>query len=165
MNDTDQPVASDRVVCPATKGPIERFFIVAAMALAFGLWTGYDAYVLGKYPYPNPYNINEFGKHVFNHYGPVVFIPLALVLVAWGVWAMRRVLVADGEGVGYEGGARLSWTGIQAVDASRLKDKGILVLRFQGGRKLVLDSWKLRNFKDLVAFVEAHLPPEIHIGM
>jgi hypothetical protein len=163
MSDANQP-AADRVTCPASKDPVVRVFIGAGMALAMGLWTGYDHYILGKYPYPEPYNINEFGKYVFNHYSPLVFLPIGLALVVWAIVIMRRVMVADGEGLGYQGGAKHPWTAVTSVDASRLAAKGILVLGLQGGAKLVLDSWKMRNFKELVAFVEDHLPPGVHVG-
>ena len=101
-----------------------RLFIGAAMALAFGMWMAYDAYVLGKYPYPVPYNVNDMSKHVFNHYGPFVFIPLGLVLVIWGIAALRRVLVAEGDGLGYRGQAKRPWAEISSVDASRLAGQG-----------------------------------------
>jgi hypothetical protein len=164
MNDTDQPVASDRVVCPAAKDPVVRLLIGAAMALTFGLWMVYDHYFQGKYPKAEPSDINKYAGYLLNHFGPFVLIPVGLVLVVWGIGVMRRGLVADAEGIGYRGGARWPWTDIASVDASRLKGKGILVLHSRAGGKLLLDSWKLMNFKDLVVFVEAHLPPDIHIG-
>lgn len=165
MNDTQQPAPANRVECPAAKDPAVRLFIGAAMALAFGLWMVYDAYILDKYPYPDPWELNAYSKHLFNHYLPFAFIPLGLVLVVWGIVALRRVLVAASDGIGYRGKTRHPWTEITSVDASRLATKGILVLHFTGGARLVLDSWKLANFRDLVAFVEAHLPPNAITGL
>lgn len=161
MNDRQQVAPAGRVECPAAKDPAVRLFIGAAMALAFGLWMAYDAYVAKKYPYPEPYNINDFSKHVLNHYGPFVFVPLGLALAIWGIVTMRRVLVADGEGIGYRGKDKLVWGDITSVDASKLKGKGILVLQAGPVASVVLDSWKLLNFRELVAFVEAHLPPNV----
>ncbi|MGA2265643.1 MAG: hypothetical protein ABSH10_04350 [Phycisphaerae bacterium] len=163
MNDAEQSAAG-RVICPAAKDPAVRVLIGAAMALGLGLWMGYDAYVANKYPYPHPYNINDYAKYVLNHYGPFVLVPIGLALVVWAVVMLRRVLVADGEGLGYEGGAKHLWATVTSVDAALLASKGILVLGLQGGAKLVLDAWKLRNFKELVAFVEAHLPPGVSVG-
>jgi len=42
-----------------------------------------------------------------------------------------------------------------------LKNKGILSVHCSEQDKLVLDSWKLKNFRDLVAFVESHVKPEL----
>ncbi|MCJ7543547.1 MAG: hypothetical protein MUP47_03105 [Phycisphaerae bacterium] len=165
MNDTQQPAPADRLECPAAKDPAVRLFIGAGMAMAFGLWMVYDAYVLNKYPYPQPYELNAFATHVLNHYGPFVFIPLGAVLVVWGIVAWCRVLVADGEGIGYRGRASHPWREIASADASRLQTKGILVLHFTGGARLVLDSWKLVSYRELVAFVEAHLPPNAVTGV
>jgi hypothetical protein len=165
MNDTRQPAPAEGVQCPAARDPALRLFIGAAMALAFAGWMIYDAYVAGKYPYPEPYDLNAFAAHVFNHYGPFVLAPLGAGLVIWGIVALRRVLVADPEGIGYRGRVKRPWTDITSADASRLATKGILVLHFHGGGRLVLDSWKLTRFRDLVAFVEAHMPPNAATGV
>lgn len=170
MNDTQQVAPAGRVECPAAKDPSVRLFIGAAMALVFGVLMVYDAYIAKKCPYPdssksNPYGINAWSNHALNHYGPFIFLPGGLVLAWWGVVALRRVLVADGEGIGYRGKERHAWGDITSVDASRLKTKGILVLHFGPSARLVLDSWKLVGFRDLVAFVEGHLPPNVTAGV
>ncbi len=165
MNDTQQTTPTDRLECRAAKDPPVRLFIGAAMALGFGAWMTYDHYVLGKYPSADPSDLNKYASYLFNHYGPFLLVPLGLVLAAWGVVALRRVLVADGEGIGYRGKTTRPWADIASVDASRLQTKGILVLQFRDSGRLVLDSWKLTNFRDLVAFVEAHLPPSVTPGV
>ena len=156
-----QPAADkqtpSRVECPATKDPAVRVFIMAAMALAFGLWCAYDAYVLDKYPYGEA--VNEMASWAFNHFLPVVLVPVGLILLVKGVLMLRRVLVADAEGIGYVGKSKIAWGEVTELDASDLADKKIL--RLSGtDRTLVLDSWKLQNFPQLVAVVEAHVPRE-----
>jgi len=83
--------------------------------------------------------------------------PGAFALV-WGIRFLLRRLVADAEGIGYVGGTKVRWSDVTELDASILKSKQILCLRHGGGRKFVLDAWKLENFRDLVAVVEAHVP-------
>ena len=165
MNDTAPVAPAEGVQCPAARDPAIRLFIGAAMALAFAGWMIYDAYVAKKYPYPVPYELNAFATHVFNHYGPFVLAPLGAGLAIWGIATLRRVLVADAEGIGYRGQARRPWADITSADASRLATKGILVLHFRNGGRLVLDSWKLIRFRDLVAYVEAHMPPNAATGV
>ena len=86
---------------------------------------------------------------------------LGVLLVIVGIRMLRRVLVADSAGIGYLGKDKLPWDQIDKLDASQFKNKGILILLAGEGartRRLKLDSWKLKNFRDLVAFVEAHVP-------
>ena len=45
-------------------------------------------------------------------------------------------------------------------EVSLLQSKNILKLHHGGAKPLTLDSWKLDNFKAMVAFVEQHVPPE-----
>jgi hypothetical protein len=165
MNDTQPAAPADRVECPAAKDPAVRLFIAAAMALAFGGWMVYDHYVSGKYPYSDPSDLNKYASYLFNHFGPFILLPLGLGLAVGGIVTLRRVLVAEADGIGYRGQTQRPWGGIASVDASRLQSKGILVLHFTAGAKLVLDSWKLTNFRNLVAFVEAHLPPHATTGV
>jgi hypothetical protein len=155
MNGT-QP--GDRVECRATKDPAVRLFIVAAMLIGFGTYTVLDHYVWGNYPYPKPYSLNPYLKYLFNHYVPCVLIPLGTLALVWGVRFLCRRLIADAEGIGYAGGVKILWTDVKELDASTLKSKQILCLRHGDGRRLVLDAWKLENFRDLVAMVEAHVP-------
>jgi hypothetical protein len=75
-----------------------------------------------------------------------------------GIMALRLVLTADADGLGHKGKPKRPWDKITALDASQLKDKGILKVEYEGGEKVVLDSWKLQNFRDLVALVEANSP-------
>jgi hypothetical protein len=155
MSDTQQ---THSVECPATRDPAVRLFIVAAMFLGFGIYTIYDHYVLGNYPYPRPYELNPYLKYLFNHYIPYVLMPPGAFALVWGIRFLLRRLVADAEGIGYVGGTKVRWSDVTELDASILKSKQILCLRHGGGRKLVLDAWKLENFRDLVAVVEAHVP-------
>ncbi|MBS3734008.1 MAG: hypothetical protein KGY99_03690 [Phycisphaerae bacterium] len=166
MNDTsqEQPTIAAgsetprKITCPATKDPAVRLFIGAAMMIGFGVWCWTD---LGSFPKPDvPFSIksiNPWSGYLFNHIGAYVLLPLGLVPLLWGIVFLRRRLVADEEGVGYAGREKIAWRQIETVDATKLKDKGILVLH-AGKRKLKLDSWKLQNFKELVAFVETHAP-------
>jgi len=161
MNDAGQREPANRIECPATKDPAVRLFIVAGLLIGLGAWCIHDQ---SKYPYPQPYELNKYLSYAFNYYGPFVFIPVGLVFVVLAIVALRRRLVADEEGIGYQGKPKHAWAEITAVDASRLKDKGVLTLLLAGDKKLLLDCWKLKGFRELVAFVERRLPPDVRIG-
>ncbi len=160
MTDTPEKTAPTSVTCPAAKDPAVRKFIMAGMLIGVGIYCWIDA-SLGKYPPPEAWDfahINEAAGHALNHWTPWIAIPAGALMGLLGVRALRRVLTADAEGMGYKGADKLPWDKITALDASRLKGKGILKVEYEGGEKLVLDSWKLRNFRELVGFVEAHSP-------
>ena len=162
MNETTDTPQPDHVECPPTRDPAVRLFIMAGMLLIFGLWCFYDAYV--KYPDPYPYptdgDINKLAKHYFNHVGGIA-LPLAgLVPLVLGLRFLRRVLVADAEGIRVPGAPDVAWKDVKRLDATDLPGKGILRLEYGADKPLVLDSWKLQKFKALVAFVEHHVPAE-----
>jgi len=150
-------VAADRVECRAAKDPAVRLFIGAAMGIAFGAYCWWDAE-----PRPPAWDlshINQVASYLLHVAGPWVFGIPGLLAGIWGVVFLRRVLVADAEGIGYAGKERVAWGEVTNLDACDLKKKGILYLEYGDGAVLKLDAWKLQNFKGLVAFVEAHVPP------
>ena len=133
-----------RVECQATRDPAIRLFIAAALFLGFAAWCFYEGHILDKYEYkPYAEDINKFSTWALNYYGPFIFAPPGLVLALWGMLYLRRRLIAE----------------VKQLDATQLKSKGILTLVHENG-ELKLDSWKLTNFKPLVAFVEMHVPDE-----
>lgn len=146
------------VEAPAARDPAVRKFILSAMLLAFGLWCVND---LHKYPYkPAAENFNAFAGWLFNHTGAVALPIAGLIVLAIGLLQLRRKLLADADGIGYVGKPKIAWKSITKVDASALQSKGVLVLHHGQDGKLTLDSWKLQNFRDLVAYVESHVPAE-----
>ncbi len=162
MSDTPETPEPTSVTCTASKDPAVRTFIIAAMLLGVGIWCWMDA-ASGKYPPPKAWdleNINDAAGHAFNHWTPWVALPFGLLKAALGFIALKKVLIADAEGIGYKGKDKLAWDKITGLNASQLKDKGILTVEYEGDGKLVLDSWKLENFRDLVGFVESHSPVE-----
>jgi len=133
---------------------------MAGMLLIFGLWCFYDAYVMGHYPMPTDGDINKLAKHYFNHVGGIA-LPLAgLVPLVLGLRILKRTLVADAEGIRVPGSPPVAWKDVKRLDAADLPGKGILRLEYGAAKPLVLDSWKLQNFKALVAFVEFRVPAE-----
>lgn len=163
MSDTNDAPQADRIECPASKEPAVRYFIVAGLLLAFGLYCFYDAYILGKYPYPtgeDAENINKLATYYFNHWGAFVFTIGGLIPLVLGLRFLKRVLVADAEGVAPPGGPKVAWSSVTKLDATDLASKGLLRLEYGAEKPLVLDSWCYQNFKALVAFVEAHVPAE-----
>ncbi len=149
------------VECRATKDPAVRLFILAAMMIGIGVWCLLDMH---KYPYKSiSEDLNGFFTHVFNHYSPIVLLPLGLLAGLKAVMGLRRRLVADGEGIGYVGRQKISWSAVKSLDSAKLASKGILDVTYDTGageRTLVLDSWRLQNFRDLVRLVESKLPPD-----
>jgi len=163
MNDSSRPAETtdlSEVRCRPTRDPAVRWFIFAGLMLGFGLYTIYDHYIMGNYAYPEPYELNPYLKYLFNHYVPYILVPIGLIALVLGVRQLCRTLVADEAGIGYAGGKKIPWNQIKQLDASQLQSKGILTLRRRDGKALKLDSWKLQNFKDLVAYVETKMPAE-----
>jgi len=158
-----QTDAPQRVECPAGKDPAVRLFIIVAMLLGFGLYALYDLYFTQEYPFASPFdNIQTFGRWASNAFGAYICTPASIVLAILGLRYIRRVLVADESGIGYAGKPenKIPWDKVTSMDASQLKPKGILVLH-AGQRKLKLDSWKLQNFRELMAVVDQNVPQAV----
>jgi hypothetical protein len=160
MNQTNDTARQERVECPPARDPAVRLFIFAGMLMAFGLWCYYEAFVLGKYKLPPKPGVNDLFGYYLNHWGTVILPLGGLVPLALGIRFLRRVLVADGEGIRYAGSPAVAWKDVKRLDATDLAGKGILRLDCGRTKPLVLDSWKLQNFKALVAFVEQHVPAD-----
>jgi len=161
MNETSStgsdPAAPQRVECRATKDPAVRLFIIAAMLIGMGIWCLTD-----RRERPEAWDtkhINEVSGYLLNNWGPFLFLPGGLVAAYWAIRFLRRVLIADGEGVGYTGNDRIPWDRIEKIDATELA-KGFLRIEHGDGEVLTLDSWKLQNFRDLVALIETRVPKD-----
>lgn len=151
-----------RVECPAVKGydnPAVRWMIIGIVAFGLGVYCLIDAFIVRKYPYPEPFEVNQFARWAFNIFGTFFFIPAGILAVTWTWKLLKQVLVADQEGIGYAGREQIPWGDITELDGSRV-EKGLLVLKSGEDEKLVLDSWKLKNFRDLVAIIEQHVPED-----
>ena len=148
------------VECPATKDPAVRLFILSAMMIGLGVWCLLD---MRNYPYVSiSEDVNGFFRYAFNHFSPIALLPLGLLAGLTAVMGLRRRLVADQEGIGYVGKPKISWSAVKSLDSAKLASKGILNLTYdtgEGERTLVLDSWKLQNFRDLVRLVESKVTP------
>jgi hypothetical protein len=130
------------------------------MLLAFGVYCFLDAFIWDKYPKPVDGNLSDLAGYYFNHGGGII-LPLAgLVPLGMAIAFLRRRLVADAEGIGYAGRAKVRWDSVTRLDATELQNKGMLHLHHGAAKPMALDSWKLTNFKALVAFIEQHVPPE-----
>jgi hypothetical protein len=152
---TQAPQPQTGVRCPAAKDPAVRALIGAALLAAFAIWCSLD-----QKPYATPDDpINKFANYAFNFYGQFVFGAMALALAAWAAVYARRVLVADDEGLGYVGGAKIKWADITGVDARKLAKDSLLFIRHSGG-VMKLAGWRLQNFRELAAFIDAHVPAD-----
>lgn len=139
------------VVCPATKDPSVRLFIVAGFAIFFGLYCDHDAFVLKKYS-------TDSSNYVFNATMGIVLPPLGLIPLVYGILMMRRRFVADNEGLGYLGKRKVRWDQLTRMVP---RGKGLLDVHYtvDGEEDLFkLDSWKIQNFAELVNFIEAKTP-------
>ena len=151
------------VVCPASKEPGVRWIIFACFLLIGGIYCFVDHFIWGKYQYPDPFDWNAYLSYLFNHYGAILFPAAAVILIIRAVISMRRKLIADEEGIGYVGKEKIRWDAFKSLDASKLKSKGILKLKYDSnGREkvLTLDNWKLQNFRSLVELVEKKITAE-----
>jgi hypothetical protein len=156
MDDASAQPGAQRVEAPAAKDAAVRMFIVAFMLVGMGAWCLTD---MRKPPEAwDAKHANQAGAYLLNNWGPVVFLPAGGLFGAWAVSMLRRVMVADAAGIGYAGKPQTPWADIARLDASRFEDKGMLDLYDKAGKRIRLDSWKLTNFKALVAFVEQHVP-------
>jgi hypothetical protein len=160
MTEPTAETPGQRVEARAATDPAVRLFILAAMLLGFSAWC-----ILDRKPLPQAWDlehINEVASFLTNNVMPFFLVPGGLVALVWGVVFLRRRLVADAEGIGYAGKDKVPWHAVRKVDASQLQSKGILDLYHgEEEKKLRLDSWKLKSFKPLIAFVEAHLPTAV----
>ena len=158
MNDTSDQNQTSTVECAPTTEPAVRWFIFAAITIGAAIYCWLDR---GNYPAPETWDldhINEITGHLFNHYGPYLFAPLGLLAIAMAVVHLRSRLIADEEGIGYAGKQKHTWDQVKKLDVSALKAKGILYLTLDDGSEMKLDSWKLQNFRDLVALIEKKVP-------
>ncbi len=172
MNDTtdtqesqDQPSQPEqqtpsKVECEPARDPAIRLFIATAMFLGIAVWCFLD---MNKYPKPEVWDlsehVNEVAGYCFNYYGGFVFLPIGLVLAGFALAYLRRRLVADADGIGYVGKEKVAWDSVTELDAKKLK-KGLLYLHYGDEKILTLDSWKLTNFRDLVAIIETNIPSD-----
>lgn len=143
-----------RVECPAAKDPAVRSFIISGILIAFGVWCFVEAYVMNKYPLGEGFN--QKLNYYFNHIGGIAFPLVGLFPLVYGVVFLRRRLVADEAGIGYQGRETIPWPSVKTLDTRQAR-KGIIKLIYEvgGARKvLVLDSMKLQNFRDLALLVE-----------
>jgi hypothetical protein len=155
MNDTTESGETAQVQCPPTKDPAVRYLIFAGLALGLAIWCSLD-----RRPKPPAWDLehlNKISNYLFNNWSPLVTAPLGLIAVFAAVRQFTRKLVADEEGITY-GCQYVAWGDVKAIDAVRLKSKGILVLRCAEDSKLKLDSYNMHGFKELVAFIEKKLP-------
>lgn len=158
MNEIQETPSNETIVFAPTTEPAVRSFIIATLLLGFGAWCWFDK---ASYPPPEAWtveHINDIATYAMNHWGPFLFVPVGAVFLALGIRHLTRKMVADSEGLGYTSGDKILWSNVTAIDASTLKKKGLLKLTYDQGRRLVLDSYKLQNFRELVGFVERHLP-------
>jgi hypothetical protein len=153
------PPPSQRVECPASREPAVKRVILAALFLGFGIWCLLDR---GKYAAPDDWsmkNINGVAGYVLNNWAPWVMLPLGTALLLWAGLGLRKRLEADEEGIGYVGRERIAWSEVDKLDGSRLQSKGVVAVH-AGSRRLVLDSYYLSNFHELMTLVEQQVPAE-----
>jgi hypothetical protein len=158
---TSTPSAETKpLVCSVMRDPVVRMAIAVAMFIGFAVYCRVD--VEDKPTVWDLKHINDVAKWGLHVYGPYAFgVPAA----AWAVWTVmfiRRKLIADEDGIRYRyfNSDPIAWEDITRVDASKLKSKGIVVLHYGRGGKMTLDSWKLSNFKQLVALIETKIPDD-----
>ena len=154
-----QPTQAEvtEVECRPTRDPAVRWFIFAALMIGFATWCFIDRH---KHPRPEAWDmkhLNEAAAYILNNWGPAVFLPVGLISLWMGIRKLTHKLIADQQGIGY-GSKRIPWDRINRLDPSQLQSKGILYLEHGDGQRLTLDSWKLQNFRQLVAFVEQKVP-------
>ena len=164
MSETAAGQPPTRVECRASNDPFVRRLLISVMVLGGALWIIMDHYVAGNYWKRADFNDNL--AFLFNHYLPYVLTPLGLLLLGRALLERSRRLVADDKGIGYAGKEPIAWGQITRIDAALLGPKGLLFLYYtqdgqdKGEKTLKLDSYFFQNFRDIVALVERHVPPD-----
>ena len=159
MNASSEGTEIQHVECPPAKDPAVRWFILVAMMLGYSFWCISD-----RRPLPKAWvmdHVNDAAGYLFNNWGPVVLIPIGIIALVLGIRHLTRKLIANAQGLGYAGKKPILWNQFTRLDTARLQGKGILDLYYGQGQKLTLDSWKLQNFRELVALVEKMLPQDV----
>jgi len=157
---TSDASAPDRVECPASKDPPVRMFAVAAMLIAFGVYCAYDAFLATEDGEPKYSSEKNAASYYFNAVGGVVLPPVGIVALICGLVMLRRKFVADQEGLGYVGKEKVPWSRVSKLVK---RGAGRLDVSYDGPGEeeegvLELDSWKLKHFAELVAFIDAKAP-------
>ena len=165
MTDNSVKTAANRVECPAARDPYLRMLILGVVMLGWGLWSGYDAYLaVDKQGQPKLSMKTDEMRFLFNAVMFYVLPPAGVVALVWAGRIRRRRLVADEEGLGYVGGEKIAWNCIRRLVP---RGKGLLHVHYEGAdgspRRLKLDSWMLKGFNELVAFIEAK-SPDVPVG-
>jgi len=150
-----------------SKDPAVRLLIVAAMALGFGLYCVYHAYLdndpesIEKYRHLAPdADINAAATYWFNLIGGYVLPVIGLIFLGLSVRQMRRKLSMDEAGI-HAGAETVAWSDIREVDAAEMKKKDLLYV-LHGNGKLKLDGylWQKTDFQKMVALIEQRVPAE-----
>jgi hypothetical protein len=144
---------SKSIECPADRDPAVRLLIAAGLCVA-----GIVYCLLTPEPKPEgplaTKTANEYAKWWLYIYGPWVLGVLTVFLAGYAAMVLRRRIVADDEAITINRKRRVAWSQFVGLDAAELKDKGRLTLRVADGDDVVLDRYKYKNFKELVALVE-----------
>lgn len=154
MNDNTEGSNATQVICPAAKDLVIRPLILAVGLIAFGIWCATDQQEYVAFDT----DMNSWLSWAMNFYGQFIFTALGLIPLYFAFRAYRRRLIADADGVGFEGKEKIAWSSVTGLDAGELKSKQILHLLHGQGRRYTLDGFNLQNFAALVAFVEQRVP-------
>ncbi len=150
------PVVPEAVECLAAKDPPFRLLLVTIMLLGFGVYSYWDAYYAVDDKGEKKYTVEKSaGDYYFNVVCGYLFPPLGIAAGAWGAHMLRRRFVADQEGLGFEGKDIVPWGDVVKLVK---RDRGLLDVHYKtdGSKgKLTLDSWKLKNYDDLILLVES----------
>ena len=153
--DETTPTPDKQILCPTSRDSVFRLLIIGVALVGFGIWCMFDQ--RDHVPFSMK-NINAWGKWATNFYCAIICPILGVTMLIWASLILRRKLLADGQGIGYLGKEKIPWSDVTGLDASNLEDKQILHLLHGQDQKLTLDGYKLKNFKELVAFVESCVP-------
>jgi hypothetical protein len=123
--------------------------IAVALVLGFGL---YSVYELATGEYDRAAQVESW---YFTVACAAVLTPVGLVLLVMLIGRSRRRLVADGEGIGYAGRRKVGW---EEITRLVIRGKGLVDVHYGGGDRegvLTLDSYYLKSYDALMAFVDA----------
>jgi hypothetical protein len=160
MTDSSASGAATSVECRSAGDPFVRMLLLGVVLLAWGAWSGYDAFYKLDKQGNRAFSMEKNASHyLFNAGMSMILPPVSLVVLAWAFRIRRRRLLADGEGLGYVGKEKIAWSRLKRLSPG---GKGLLDVYYDGPggnlRRLRLDSWMLKNFNELVAFIEAKAP-------
>ena len=147
------------VECRVPKATINRMLFITLLLFGVAGYFAYDTFLAKDDQGEAKYSMEKkAADYIFNLTGSIIMPLAGLAQLARVLITSKRKLVADQEGIALAGKAKVPWS---QVDKLVTRGKGLLEVCYKKGNGqgvIKLDSFKLDNFNELVALIEAKTP-------